>query len=286
MNSAANGQYQLVDSGAGRKLERFGRYLLDRPCAQAVWRPQLSPEHWQCADGFFTREGGSRWELRTPAVRNGWDCALGKLHFLLRPTDFGHVGIFPEHASGWTMAEEAVTASGRPAESLEILNLFAYSGGATLAMARLGCRLCHLDASRKMVDWARENARLNHLDTAPVRWIIDDVQKFLRREIRRAHRYDAIILDPPSFGRGTNQELFQIDANMLELLSLCRQALSEQPLFVMLTCHTPGYTPIVLEHLVAQSLPAGRITTGEMLLPGSSAECLAVPCGAFAFWHA
>lgn len=281
---SADQSYEFIDAGAGRKLERFGRHILDRPCAQAVWRPQSPPSVWRQADGFFTRDGGSRWELRNPQLRNGWQCQLAGIQFWLKPTDFGHVGVFPEHCRSWRLAAEAIGGSSRRPAELDILNLFAYSGGATLAMARLGCRVCHLDASKKMVEWARENARINGLSEAPVRWIIDDVQKFLRREIRRGHRYDGVILDPPSFGRGTNQELFQIDSDMLELLDLCRQVLSSQALFLMLTCHTPGYTPLVLEHLVGQSLPEGRIATGEMTLPATAAQ-FAVPSGSYAFWR-
>ena len=167
---------------------------------------------------------------------------------------------------------------------LSILNLFAYSGGATLACARAGAEVCHLDASRKMTDWARDNANANHLQDAPVRWIVDDVTKFLNREIRRGRKYDGIILDPPSFGRGTSKEFFQIDQCMLELLDLCRQCLSDTPSFVLLTCHTPGYTPLVLSHLAAQSFPKGEIKTGEMILPVAG-NALAVPSGAYAFWQ-
>ncbi len=282
--STAQSEYQFVDAGAGRKLERFGEYLLDRPCAQAVWRPQLSQDQWRRAQGFFTREGGSRWELRAPRMRDGWQCTLDGITFNLRPTDFGHVGIFPEHIRSWRLCSDAIRNCGRAPQQLDILNLFAYSGGATLAMARIGCKVCHLDASKKMVEWARDNARVNHLEDAPIRWIIDDVQKFLKREIRRGHKYDGVILDPPSFGRGTNQELFQIDSNMLELLALCRQVLTDKPLFMMLTCHTPGYTPLVLEHLVAQSIDGGHCTTGEMTLP-AEAQQMAVPSGAYAFWQ-
>ena len=200
----------------------------------------------------------------------------------LRPTDFGHVGIFPEHSFGWAKMQEEIRRTPQP-EKPSILNLFAYSGGATLAAAQSGAAVCHLDASKKMVEWARENARLNHLDEAPIRWITDDVQKFLKREIRRGRRYDGIVLDPPSFGRGTNQELFQIDDNMLEVLDLCRQVLAERPLFVLLTCHTPGYTPMVLTHLVTQQLPPGQIEAGEMALPAAPGT-YAVPSGTYAWW--
>ena len=278
-------QYELLDAGAGRKLERFGPIVLDRPCAQAVWQPQLDARQWsQEADAFFTREHGARWQFRRPAIREGWECTLAGVSMLLRPTDFGHVGMFPEHSFGWTKMKETLRAT-KHAQPPNVLNLFAYSGGATIAAAQAGAMVCHLDASKKMVDWARENAALNHLEEAPIRWITDDVQKFLKREIRRGRRYDAIVLDPPSFGRGTNQELFQIDHNMLEVLDLCRQVLAEQPLFVLLTCHTPGYTPLVLTYLMKQLLPAGNIEAGEMTLPAKPGV-FAVPSGTYAWWTA
>lgn len=273
-------QYEFLDAGAGRKLERFGEWILARPCAQAVWMPQ-SPDLWEHADASFSREHGAHWEFRTPRIREGWRCELGGITFRLKPTDFGHVGIFPEHLLGWKLVQEAIRKAAP--RKLSVLNLFAYSGGATLACAKAGAEVCHLDASKKMTDWARENATENHLEEAPIRWIVDDVTKFLKREIRRGRKYDGIILDPPSFGRGTSQELFQIDQCMLELLALCREVLSVKPSFVMLTCHTPGYTPLVLSHLADQSFPKGTVKTGEMVLP-TTPDILAVPSGAYAFW--
>lgn len=280
MGPTRDNRYEFLDAGGGQKLERFGKWILARPCAQAVWRPQ-HPELWQEADAFFSREHGAHWKFRSPRIRDGWVCQLGEVSMLLRPTDFGHVGVFPEHTLGWSLATKLLKSATSPQPS--VLNLFAYSGGATLACAKAGAQVCHLDASKKMVDWARENARANGLEEAPIRWIVDDVTKFLKRELRRGKRYDAIVLDPPSFGRGTSQELFQIDACMLELLELCREVLSEHPLFVLLTCHTPGYTPLVLSHLSSQSFPPGDIQTGEMILPAAEG-LLAVPSGAYALW--
>lgn len=271
--------YRLIDSGYGRKLERFGDFVLDRPCAQAVWHPRLPKGVWAKADGFFTRENGNRWQFRGHMPKS-WQCEIAGINLLIQPTDFGHVGVFPEHAYGWRQLPALAAKKGDAPVS--VLNLFAYSGGATLAAAKAGCQVCHLDASRKMVDWARENARLNGLEDS-IRWITDDVQKFLAREIRRGRKYDGIILDPPSFGRGTNQEIFQIDSSMLALLDLCRQVLSDNPRFILLSCHTPGYTPVVLSHLVEQSFPKGTISAGEMILPGGD-DALDVPSGAFALW--
>ncbi len=275
--------YELIDAGAGRKLERFGRFVLDRPCGQAVWRPALPEARWSAADAHFSRENGSRWHFRTPAVKEGWTCPVGGLAFRLRPTDFGHVGLFPEHSRCWRLIEEAAAKARQTGRRLNVLNLFAYTGGATLAAAAAGCAVCHLDASPKSVAWARENAAASHLEEAPIRWIVDDVRKFLQREMRRGRKYDGVILDPPSFGRGSNQELFTIDSGMMEVLDLVRQSLSEAPAFVLLTCHTPGYTPLVLSHLVSQTLPAGQCATGEMTLPAADAV-LPVPSGAYAWW--
>jgi 23S rRNA (cytosine1962-C5)-methyltransferase len=279
------GTYNLLDSGEGRKLERFGDYVIARPCAQAVWRPRLADAEWRQADAEFTRRGGNRWIFRK-SLPEWWPVQVGGVRFRIQPTDFGHLGVFPEHAGAWDWLR-ALAAARPPAPPLSVLNLFAYSGGATLAAARLGWRVCHLDASRKMVAWARENAALNTLSAAPIRWIVDDVQKFLQREARRKHVYDGIILDPPSFGRGRRQEIFKIDDHLLNILALCRAVLSESPAFIHLSCHTPGYTPLVLHHLLAQSMDQaeGTVETGEMTLGGGGAV-LPVPCGTWAAWQA
>lgn len=276
--------YALLDAGDGRKLEQFGAFLLDRPCAQAVWRPSLPQSKWQEAHAFFTREQGARWEFRQK-MPESWNCEIAGISFRLQTTDFGHVGVFPEHQFAWKKAQE-LCSQHKNGGKLSVLNLFAYSGGATLALAKLGCEVCHLDASRKMVDWARRNAELNALAEAPIRWIVDDVQKFLKREIRRRRFYDAVILDPPSFGRGSNQELFQIDSHMLELLDLCRQTLAPRPRLLFLSCHTPGYTPLVLAHLLTQTMPKGNISSGELVLPASHPDTLAVPSGTWGLWQA
>jgi 23S rRNA (cytosine1962-C5)-methyltransferase len=276
--------YRLLDAGNGRKLERFGPVVLDRPCAQAVWRPGLPEREWGRADARFGREQGNAWELRRP-LPEAWEVAIDGLHFRLQATDFGHVGVFPEHLRSWRWLREFLGGDRERNRNVSVLNLFAYSGGATLAAARLGCPVCHLDASKKMVAWARENAALNSLDGAPVRWIVDDVQKFLQREKRRNSTYDGIILDPPSFGRGKNQELFKIDDHLLDILAQCRDVLSPKSRFVFLSCHTPGYTPLVLNHLLTQGMAGmgGRVEAGEMVL-GEGQDVLPVPSGTFAVW--
>ena len=270
-----NDKYELLDCGDGRKLERFGKFVLDRPCAQAVWKKQLGESEWKCADAFFTRENNIGWRWKG-VVPKEWICELEDVRFSLTPTDFGHVGIFPEHARGWRWMKQRV------ASGMNVLNLFAYTGGATLALAKAGCQLCHLDASKKSVDWAHRNAEINGLQNAPIRWIVDDVNKFLQRELRRGRKYDGIVLDPPSFGRGTNQELFKIDNCLLELLDNCRKLLSDgDGAFLFLTCHTPGYTPLVLEHLLRQNLQKGVVECGEMFIEGQ----ISLPSGSFGAWY-
>ena len=268
-------KYELLDSGAGRKLERFGDYLLDRPCSQAVWRPSLPTDVWRKADGFFTREEGNHW-MFARRLPESWTCEVGEVCFKISPTDFGHVGVFPEHELGWNWMVKRIVDSGRRPS---VLNLFAYTGGATMALAKHGCEVCHLDASKKMVDWAHRNMELNHLEEAPIRWIVDDVQKFLLREKRRGRKYDGILLDPPSFGRGTNQELFKIDNNLLDLLDMCIGVLSDDPLFLFVSCHTPGYTPLVLTNLLGQGLRGrGVMEAGEMVIRSGQ---LNLPSGSY-----
>jgi 23S rRNA (cytosine1962-C5)-methyltransferase len=270
-------KYALLDSGDQQKLERFGEYIIVRPCSQALWRPALSKDVWDKADAFFSRDGGNAWKFKKK-LPESWQAEVEGVRFKISPTDFGHLGVFPEHSLLWKPMREAIRSRKEP----QVLNLFAYSGGATLAAAQAGAKVCHLDASKGMVAWARENAALNRLTDAPIRWIVDDATKFLQREIKRGVRYDGIILDPPSFGRGSRGEVFKIEQDIHVLLELCRQLLSENPLFLAFTTHTPGMTPIVMGHLLRQKLKGGRIETGEMILPAEKG--IEVPAGSFARW--
>jgi len=277
--------YHLVDSGNGQKLEQFGPYLIARPSAQAVWQPQLSAAEWQKAHAVFTREGENRWTKKGD-LPDTWSIEVSGVTFKISSTDFGHLGIFPEQKPFWAWIQETIrkaATSGK--KDIKVLNLFAYSGGSTLAAARAGASVCHLDASKGMVAWARENAQLNGLEASPIRWIVDDVNKFLARELRRGNRYDAVILDPPSFGRGAQGEIFKIESDLHGVLSSCRALLTEDPLFVLFSCHTPGYTPIAMEHLMNQMMQGlkGSIDTGEMMLTGSK-EVFALPSGSYARW--
>lgn len=262
-------QYQLLDSGNGQKWERFGEWVLQRPCPQAVWRPMQQIE----ADAIFTRE--ERW-IYKKKIPKQWSVFHQGVQFKTVPTEFGHLGLFPEHGDLWESMRPLIKHKAR------ILNLFAYTGGVTFAAAQQGAEVCHLDASKAVVEWARENAKLNQLETKPIRWIVDDVLKFLKREKKRDSLYDGIILDPPTFGRGSKGEVFKIEQEIIPLLELCGELLSKKPLFVIFSCHTPGFTPLCLRHLLGQTMPKGNIEVGEMAL--HAPETIAIPSGSFARW--
>ena len=268
--------YELLDSGDGRKLERFGKYVLARPCSQALWRPSLSAAEWSRADATFDREDGNRWHGRTNLPKE-WDIETAGIRFKLGGTDFGHLGIFPEQRAQWQWIQGEVRRKkeeGRSAEgNIRVLNLFAYSGGSTMAAALGGAEVCHLDASKGMVEWARDNARLNGLAERPIRWIVDDAHKFMRREIRRGRRYDAVILDPPTFGRGAGGEMYKIERDLKETLGLVKDLLSEKPAFVLFSSHTPGLSQVVAQNILGQLFPAARLEAGEMLLEGRGLPC-------------
>ena len=262
--------YELLDSGDGRKLERFGKYVLARPCSQAMWRPSKSAAEWERADASFDREDGNRWHGRSNLPKE-WQIETAGIKFKLGGTDFGHLGIFPEQRAQWRWIRQRIEATTAvdSSQRLSVLNLFAYSGGSTMAAALGGAEVCHLDASKGMVEWARENARLNGLADHPIRWIVDDAHKFMKREIRRGRKYDAIILDPPTFGRGAGGEMYKIERDLKDTLGLVKDLLSERPSFVLFSSHTPGLSQIVAENILGQLFPTAKLESGEMLLePG------------------
>ena len=262
--------YELLDSGDGRKLERFGAYVLARPCSQALWRPSLPEADWRRADASFDRTDGNRWHGRANLPKE-WRIATAGITFKLGGTDFGHLGIFPEQRAQWRWIRER-------AQGARVLNLFAYSGGSTLAAALGGAEVCHLDASKGMVEWARENAALNGLADRPIRWIVDDAHKFMKRELRRGRRYDAIVLDPPTFGRGAGGEMYKIERDLAETLGLVKDLLSDTPRFVLFSSHTPGLSQVVAGNILSQLFPSARLEAGEMLLEGRGLPC---PSGIF-----
>lgn len=277
--------YELLDSGDQTKLERFGEYVLSRPAPQAIWSRRLPSRVWTEADATFTRSpsGGGSWHRRRPLPQS-WVLELGGLSLKIKPTDFGHLGVFPEQRPNWDWIARVI---GKAPGPVSVLNLFAYTGGSTLVAAAAGATVCHLDSSRGVVAWARENAALSDLAGRPVRWIVDDVTKFIRREGRRGRCYDAIILDPPSFGRGPKGEVWKIEHELPGLLHACRALLGDQPLFVLLSCHSPGFTPLVLRNLLAEMMAGagGWLDAAEMALVESDGE-RSLPSGSFSRWVA
>lgn len=277
------GDYELLDSGDGRKLERFGDYILSRPCEGAVWKRRLSVSNWNAADADFDSDGSKSWTFNN-SMPESWVINTGLLSFKLAPAPFGHIGIFPEQIHAWSWIIETLWRCER--NDLSVLNLFAHSGGSSLAAARAGAKVCNLDSSKGMTQRARENADLNGLSDAPVRWIVDDVHKFLEREKRRGSCYDAIILDPPSFGRGKAGEVFKIESSIKELLSSCAQLLTGKPLFVYVSCHTPAFTSAVMYDLLTKTFGSkvGKVVSGELYLTGGK-DVRPVEDGTYAIWE-
>lgn len=272
-----NEDYALIDSGERRKLERFGALTLIRPCLQAIW-PCQNPSAWKKADASFSREKEEEGWNKKRACPESWEVVIEDIRFKLKMTGFGHLGVFPEHALLWNWIREKVSKQKKP---VKVLNLFAYSGGATLAAAQAGAEVTHLDAAKGMVTWARENALLNGLENHPIRWIVDDVKKFLSREKRRGATYDAIIMDPPTFGRGKSGEVFKIEKDLYSLFDDTLALLSREPLFFIFSSHTPGFTPLVLEQLLISMIPQkGKVETGELILKND----FSIPCGSYGRW--
>jgi 23S rRNA (cytosine1962-C5)-methyltransferase len=276
--------FELLDCGDGMKLERWGAWRLARPDPQVLWP---AAREWKGAwepHAHYrrSRAGGGRWDFRV-RLPGHWEVARKGLRFKVRPTDFKHTGLFPEQAVNWDWMAEQVRAAGRP---LKVLNLFAYSGAATVALAKAGAAVAHVDAAKGMVDWARENAALNGLSEAPVRWLVDDVFKFVEREVRRAASYDALVLDPPSFGRGKNGETWKLEKHLWPLLQACGRVLAKDVRFVVLNTYTTGLSPLVMARLLRSLLHdrGGTVSAAELALPIASGGLL--PCGASARWCA
>ncbi len=279
--------YKLLDAGGGEKLERWGDFTLRRPDAQVVWPRLADNALWETADAVYCRNqsGGGLWQYRRKLPER-WLISYNRLSFMIEPTGFKHTGLFPEQAVNWDwMAEKIEAGRGQP----RILNLFAYTGGASLACAAAGAaEVCHVDAARRIVGWARENLQASGLTDRRVRFIVDDAVKFVKREHRRGRHYDAVIMDPPVYGRGPQGELWQIERSLSELIILCRGLLSERPLFFLVNCYTTGLSPLALKNLLRLTLGeshGGRIEEGELGLP-IGAGPLILPCGIFARWEA
>lgn len=279
-------EYELLDFGAGRKLERFGRYTLDRPCQPAEQADKSQPGLWRSADARFERTEGSDAQGTWTTDLNGddWTVSHGALRFRLKGTDVGHLGLFPEQATNWDWIARQVATAARP---LKVLNLFAYTGGSTLAAAAAGAQVVHVDAAKNVVGWARNNAADSGLAEAPIRWIVDDARKFVRRELRRGNQYDAVILDPPSFGHGPRGEVWSLKRHLLPLIRGCRKLLSERPAFFLMTCHTTGIGPAELTAYVSDGLFGScgpRVRSQWLRLETSAGRRL--PAGVVAQWSA
>lgn len=290
--------YEVIDTSRGEKLENWGGYILLRPDPQVIWNTENAAPEWKKLNGHYFRssKGGGEW--KTYDLPEEWsikyDLKIGKqLTFNLKPFAFKHTGIFPEQAANWdwfsSLINKAVTEDGRTASSekpIRVLNLFAYTGGATLAAAAAGARVTHVDASKGMVGWAKENAVSSGLGEAPIRWLVDDCKKFVEREIRRGNKYEGIIMDPPSYGRGPKGEVWKIEESVYELVELAAQLISDEPLFFLISSYTTGLQPGVLTYILDRAIVAergGKAEASELGLPVREAGA-PLPCGAAGRW--
>ncbi|MBD5118373.1 MAG: SAM-dependent methyltransferase [Clostridiales bacterium] len=275
--------YELLDCGRGEKLERWGDKLLVRPDPQAIWNTPRNHRGWKKHDARYARSntGGGQWADKSVPQR--WQVHYKDLTFNVGLMNFKHTGVFPEQAANWDFAREQIQNAGRP---ISVLNLFAYTGGATIACAAAGASVCHVDAAKGMVQWAKDNARSSGLEDKPIRWIVDDCAKFVEREIRRGRRYDAIIMDPPSYGRGPSGEVWKLEENLYPFVELVAGVLSDEPLFVILNSYTTGLAPSVLTYMLQTVIGGkfgGRTVSDELGLPVTQTG-LALPCGATGRW--
>ncbi len=275
--------YKLLDATSGEKLERWGNITLVRPDPQIIWKSEKLSDMWDNADGHYRRSksGGGSWSVRS-SLPEKWQISYNGLRFLIKPTGFKHTGLFPEQATNWDFMQKLIENANRP---INVLNMFAYTGGATLACAKAGASVCHCDAAKGMVQWARENASLSGLDDKPIRWIVDDCEKFVSREIKRGRKYDAIIMDPPSYGRGPNGEVWKLENSIYDLIKLCKNVLSDNPLFFLINSYTTGLSPSVMAFILQRVLIpeyGGSVSADEIGLPVETGGVL--PCGATAVW--
>lgn len=275
--------YEVLDTSNGEKLERWGDYFLVRPDPQVLWNTPKKLRQWKKPNGHYHRshKGGGQWEFFD--LPKTWDIHYKELKFHLQPFSFKHTGLFPEQAVNWDWFSEKIRKAGRP---VKVLNLFAYTGGATLAAAAAGASVTHVDASKGMVNWAKENAQLSGLREKPIRWLVDDCVKFVEREIRRGNHYDGIIMDPPSYGRGPKGEIWKIEDMIHPLIRLCAKILSEDALFFLVNSYTTGLAPAVLTYMISTELKSwnGHVDSQEIGLPVTNSG-LVLPCGASGRWE-
>ena len=279
-------EYKIIDTSSGDKLESWGGVTLVRPDPQIIWKTPKKTDMWEKADAVYHRssKGGGEWEYKRK-LPESWQIAYGDLRFVIRPTGFKHTGLFPEQAVNWDLMAGLIKNAGRP---IKVLNLFAYTGGATLACANAGAAVSHVDASKGMVAWARENAAASSLTDKPIRWLVDDCEKFVRREIRRGNFYDAVVMDPPSYGRGPGGEVWKLEDSVFDLVSLCAGVLSDKPLFFLLNSYTTGLSPSVMAYILSSVLTprfGGGTSADEIGLTVESSK-MPLPCGSTAIWRA
>lgn len=277
--------YKILDMANGQKLERWGNVILSRPDPQIIWKDKSFPDKWKLVNATYNRSksGGGSWEYNKQIPKN-WQIEYKNLTFNIKPMGFKHTGIFPEQAVNWDWMMEKIAKSKR---EIKVLNLFAYTGGATVACLSMGASVCHVDSSKGMVSWAKENVVSSGLEDKKIRYIVDDVNKFVSREIRRNNKYDAIIMDPPSYGRGANGEVWQFENNIYDLVQLCTKVLSDNPLFFLINSYTTGISSTVLENILNLTVAKnhiGKITSGEIGLPMENSK-LILPCGIYARWE-
>ena len=277
--------YEILDMADGRKLERWGNYILDRPDPQIAWLDKQNPNLWDKKDAFYVRsnKGGGYWE-NINNMPESWQVKYKDLTFNIKQMGFKHTGLFPEQAVNWDYMIDKIKNSNR---KIKVLNLFAYTGGATVACLSAGADVVHVDSSKGMVSWAKENVISSNLEDRYVRFIVDDCIKFVEREIRRGNKYDAIVMDPPSFGRGANGEVWNIEESLYKLVKLCCEVLSDKPLFFLMNSYTTGLSPVVLENILYLTINKkvkGKITSGEVGLPMTESS-LILPCGIYGLWE-
>ena len=286
MNIANNwNDYKILDMADGQKLEKWGDVILSRPDPQIIWKDKSYPEKWKNINATYHRSktGGGTWEYNKKMPQQ-WQIKYKDLTFNIKPMGFKHTGLFPEQAVNWDWMMDKIKNSKR---EIKVLNLFAYTGGATVVCASAGASVCHVDSSKGMVTWAKENITSSGLVERPVRYIIDDVVKFVNREIRRGNKYDAIIMDPPSYGRGANGEVWQFENNIYDLVELCTNVLSDNPLFFLINSYTTGISSKVLENILNLTVNKehnGKVSSGEIGLPMENSK-LVLPCGIYGRWE-
>ena len=286
MNVANNWKdYEILDMANGEKLERWGKIFLVRPDPQIIWKEKTFPNKWKKVNAKYNRSktGGGSWSYNS-SLPNVWQIKYKDLTFNIKPMGFKHTGLFPEQAVNWDWMIDKIKQEKR---EIKVLNLFAYTGGATVACLSAGASVCHVDSSKGMVAWAKENVISSGLEKRPVRYIVDDVVKFVNREIRRGNKYDAIIMDPPSYGRGANGEVWQFENNIYDLVKLCMEVLSDNPLFFLINSYTTGVSSTVLENILKINMNEknkGKFSSGEIGLPMTDSK-LVLPCGIYGRWE-